>query len=879
MRFLKVKSILFLMLCLCLSLFLLSSCGDEPTLDEGIGNGGGAVEPDEPESPSTDEPEDKPDSPTPEEPLEPEVKIEAEKLISHADGKTVYPGEVITYTFKIKNLGESVAHVKITDTVAKNTEYLDGASEIDGDAITINTAVGVGATKKVSYTVRVKSDMELCNGAMVESTVALVNGAEVSAGDVYIERTLNSADVKYIDYAIDALSDSNYSDVTLIKWIYTVAFSQTSVISNNFLTTAKETAEAILSGTASEMLLDMVAPGLYGGADVTSIEGVKGAPLGAVDESALIIGDVLICLSDDVAFAYIYGSEGLWSLESGCVRVDTGALLSSLSGKDGYVVIRPSAGLVNFTPTDLSRGPDELNEKQLAIVETAKYYLNRGEWLQYDDTYYAVSLSGIANESRWEVAMKTPEESTSQKFGYINCAAFTHDVYWTVFGKKLPSSMYTTKNLTSGSLINNMRMFNFTRTAGQAHAEEEMAKVKSDFWNTIEPGDIMVILRGSYGHAMLYIGDGVFIHSSGSSYNYANSAGIGEEKYEPTIRYHRVNDYFFDETSTNGYVFGEKVTSFSIVRPLNNTDWNSYEITDVAKARIENLKGIIAQKLPSLNPNVSVNPGEEITYTFSVNNTNKNAVTVKITDKIPEGTEYVLGGDKLVGNTVYFNLTVPARTTLTVSYTVRVKDGTPYGTEITAKDAVINGVPLMTYSTVVRRTLTSEEQERFIEAFAEIKSGGTYLRGVALINELYKQVIGANSVFKDFDVESIAIGKDGIFTSKGMPISSDKQSYTLNFGTYYCNMVAQGLYGGRRLSTVDVLDLRTELALKEHLVVGDVLVGKTLSSYVIYLYVGGDNFISLSSLSPDTNTVEARLERLPGYGYFYAIIRPSYSQE
>ena len=38
----------------------------------------------------------------------------------------------------------------------------------------------------------------------------------------------------------------------------------------------------------------------------------------------------------------------------------------------------------------------------------------------------------------------------------------------------------------------------------------------------IEPGDLIVILRkGGYGHVMLYIGNGVLIHSSGASFNYS----------------------------------------------------------------------------------------------------------------------------------------------------------------------------------------------------------------------------------------------------------------------------------------------------------------------------------------------------------------------
>ena len=864
MNFLKSKLLIMLIIS-ALSLTVLAGCGE-------------SAETENPQdSATTDEPQD---SPTDDEPtVEPIIKIEAEKLLSHTEGQTVYPGEILTYTFKVKNEGNVATEFNISDTVAENTEYLSGADSVDGKSLSWTVALEVGQSKDISYTVMVKKDMELCNGAKIESTVARVNGAEVKTTDVYVERTLNSADVKYIDYAIDALADSKFSDVVLIKWIYTVAFSQTTPISSNFLDSTEATLNAIVSGTASEMLRDMVAPGLYGGKDVTeAIEGVKGAPGSEISRDDLIIGDVLIAIKGEEKSAYIYGADGLYLIECGCVGIDTDTVLAGLTDADRFAVIRPSVALLNFTPTDLDKAPDVLNEKQQALVDTAKYYLQRGEWLQYDDSYFSVSVPGYNNESRWEVAMKTPEESTSQDFGYINCAAFTHDVYWTVFGQKLPASMYTTKNLANGSLINGMNMFYFTRLAGQAHTEEEMAKVKTDFWNTVEPGDILVILRGSYGHAMLYIGDGVFIHSSGSSYNYANEKGVGEEKYEPTIRYHRVNDYFFDETSTNGYVFGEKVTTFTIVRPLNNETWKNYGITDTAKARLENLQGIIGEKLPSVAPNVTVNPGDTITYTFVINNTNYEEKTLTVTDKIPANTVYVSGAQNLDGDTVSFNVTVPARTKIEVSYTVRVLESVPYGTEITAKDALISGVPFKTYSTFVRRTLTADEQAGIINEINKLQSSFTSLRGFELLNEVYKNVLGIE-VVADTVTEVVASGENGVFTAEGMPTVSDKQTYRLNLGSTYCNLVAPSLFGGRRINTGDMIDVRTELPLREHLVVGDLILGRTLSSYVLYLYVGDNLCISLTSLSVDSLQVETRLERLHGYGYFFAILRPSFAAE
>ena len=630
----------------------------------------------------------------------------------------------------------------------------------------------------------------------------------------------------------------------------------------------------MLDGTVSAAQLDRIVPTLYGGTELPKLDGVKGAPAAAVYVENLITGDIIVSYKDGVAASYIYGSDGLYSLARGCVKVDTDAVLASLTDMDVYVVVRPSSAYVNFTPTDMEKEPDVLNEKQQALVDTAKYYIQRGEWLQYSDTYYAVSVTGYTNESRWEYGQKTPEESTSQKFGYINCAAFTHDVYWTTFGYKLPSSMYTTANLTTYSEQNDMRMFYFSRATSDTHTEEEKARVQKEFLETLLPGDIMVTRRGSSGHAMLYIGDGLFIHSTGSSYDYNNSV----EKYEPTIRYHRVMDYFFNEASTNGYVFGN-VTDLSIVRPLNNATWAKYEVTEATKNRNANLQGIIVQKLQSVDVNETVNPGDEITYTFYVNNTRDTDATFNISEKVPAGTVYVLGGDTKSGDNLYWTVNVPADSTVTVSYTVKVPEDAAYGTEIVANDSVIAGVPLKTYSIFVKRTLTAAEQESFINEFNALKAEGK-LSGIALVNELYKRVLGIENLFADTDFLTIMEGDEGVFTSEGMPVlSQDRQSYKPNLDGDYFDLVAIGLFGGRRLNTANIMNVRTELGRKEHLVVGDIVFGKTLSSNVLYIYLGGDYMVSLTSLSNDTVTVDIRLERLPAYGYYYAVLRPSFAAE
>lgn len=800
--------------------------------------------------------------------------ISIEKTSSHGKAITANVGDEIEYTIKVTNYDDVTKALTLTDGVPENTTYVSGAESFADNKLSWNVVLARGESATFTYKVKIDEDVSLYEGGYVESSEACAANMTAKASPVYIERTFNEADQKYIDIALDALKASKFEGLTLAKWIYYVAYSNFSSFTHATDIIANLT--AFMDGTASVYQFDKVAPTLYGGKKVDgTIPAIKGAPTSYVSEDDLIVGDLILVEEDGVGKCYLYASDGLYLLDVGAERVDTDSVLFGLTSTDMYVVVRTSARFVNFTPTDMNKEPDALTDIQKVIVDTAKYYLQRGEWLQYDDTYFAYSNTAIGNESRWEAGLTEVEQRTSQDIGYINCAAFTHDVYWTVFGQALPRGMYTTNSLTTYSGNYNMKMYSYTRNTSDTHTDEEKAKVEREFKEALQPGDIMVILRGSSGHAMLYIGDGLFIHSSGSSYD----AGNGAETYDATIRYHRVNDYFFNPASENGYIFN-KITSLCIVRPLNNTSWANYEVTENAQNRVDNLMGITAQKLPSVGKNVSVNPGDEITYTFSIRNDNKFDKTLDITDKLSSYVQYVGGADRIDGNNVYFTVTVPADSTVEVSYTVKVLDNVAYGTVIESKSAKVGGVIHPSYSTTVRRTLTEAEQAALIEAYNELVAEGTALRGLELANELYKMVLGVEKAFDATTLEGVTDGEGGLFTPEGLgTLGNGKQAYQIDKESVYYDLLAGGLYGGRAIASKPNENIRTELAKEEYLVVGDILIGRSSSERVIYIYLGGESFINLSTFKTDSYTVDGRLERMPSYVYHYVVFRASYAAE
>ncbi len=789
---------------------------------------------------------------------------------------TTIKGSTVTFTITVKNNGDSEITAVIMDTVPENTTYISGCDDKVNDQMTWTEVIGVNETKSVSYTVEITGD-DIAPGSYIPGDSASVNGKRTTGENLYIAPTLNEIDIKYLEKAVRILTTSTFEARDFARFVYYVAFSSSSAATNAMPTgTPLNALSAILTNDSDYAAA--IAPGLYGGVDAKEISGAKGTMNTPVTADSLVSGDIIYVKNSDGGKMYFVSEGILYDITATATQVDMATTLASLTTASKYAVIRPSMVMTAFTPSDPNAPAVEMNAYQEALVKTAEAFMLRGENLQYEDVWFGLNRN--SGEHRWTHGEKQPEEYTYDEWGYVNCAVFTYDVYKMALGYGLPNGMYTTSALTQNSLAQGMREFYFeNKTPGQYSDSEKLA-VQQEFMNTLQVGDLMVVRRSNdTGHVMLYIGNGMFIHSSGSSYKQADG-GVGQEVVEPTIRYQKVVDYFFDPSSVGGNPFRTSdeyaeryVNKLLIVRPLNKFNG---EIPANTVARIENMQDIRADKTSSHPSSITVNPGDLITFTFTIRNLGDVVKSVEIFDKAPEGTTYVSGGDSVTSSGITWSVSVGPGQTVQVSYTVSVNN-VPNGTVIDGNDAKVGGVMHRCAAIKVMNTLTATEQQAIKAALDELALENTTLKGLDLVNEIYKRALGKSGVFKDTDVNDVMDGcDDSIFYQTATTYNGKPMNKLRDNDTYYKRMLVDHLYGGMRVDSAAKLYDRTKMLKPHNLIVGDVLMARTNSAENVYIYIGDGYLINLTNGVGVEADFANLSQRILFYGRNFAVVRPSF---
>ena len=846
--------------------------------------------------------------------------VTGEKVASAGGSVTAHPGGRITYKLHITNNNNVPITVKVTDTLPIGTVLVSGCDNATGSNLSWEVNhIAAGATHTITYTVKpnytVQQVRESKTDIILKNTAAKVMDKTIAAPakDIWVLPTFNETDCYRMKMAINALVTANltaknssnqpFCQLSLISAMYSVGFSS----STGFGTSDPDQVLAnAFSGTFKH-----VAPTLYGGSKspTSADKFFRGERATSVSTADLITGDVIIVNKSGDTKVYIY--DGTYLVETSATAVTTNidptSVLKSLPSSDVYLVARNSFCISTSFSLENDEYYNDYDKQEYtalekALIATAEAYLLRGDRSQYDD--YRMSTSTY----RLESLVRQPEDYTVDQYGYLDCSHFTYDVHWATYGyaAKAVNSIGSTvsyatcknmldciqngwnKNTLTGT--NKSAVYFYQNTGKETDAEKEA--IYQEFVSRLRPGDIVTYRYAgeSGGHAMLYIGRGLLIHCTGSTYSKTNKT----DTHEAGIRYMNVDDLFDSYVNSKRNMFGH--SRFGIVRPQNLTTPN---ITENTANRVANMQGVVAEKVSSTAMGKTVNPGDTITYAFYIFNTTESNKQIDINDVLSEHVTFISASDggTCAGSNVSWKLTVPANTRISVSYTVKVNDGVATYTAIDGSQATVNGVVHKCLDTYIANTLTEQQQQALVSAVSTVKGMNiSDLNVVQVANLIYKTAFGVDNIFGDqVDTFSKLLGdltgsvgnslhNVGVFNLSSNGCAAIMDSNPSNGA----RMVAPGMYGGynvdnsskagetytRYLNLVDK-PLRSRYYWEKDLVVGDIYFLQSSSSTNVFMYIGNNTLVSLSSLNEFSATVRLQYAHDRSTYLYHAVLRPS----
>ncbi len=486
---------------------------------------------------------------------------------------------------------------------------------------------------------------------------------------------------------------------------------------------------------------------------------------------------------------------------------------------------------------------------QEIIKEVAYSYFRQGTQIQYDQT---------AKPPRRNL-MVSPEDATSQRTIYLDCSSYVDSVYYEAFGIHLIRGEAGTWSIKTANMLNAARDYP-TRRENEGYwtqeddfagkTTDEIQQLLDEVYANLQAGDVIVYEKAAGGgHTVMYIGDGLVLHCTGSTgtsspnppSNYYDKAGVTEYT-QGAVLCDSASDFFTD--STHARWLGN-MARFCVIRPFDRTD---IEIAPTQKSADRlSIKGLAMEKTASVHPDNCVDTNDEITYTVTLNNTGSTTLSgVTLTDTVPAGTQFVSGDVTEASGVLTWNGNIAAGTTATISYKVRVTSDNA-GQIISSGSTEINGVSLNKIEHTVAGYSAQDRESIAAKAKEYAANGITFRDGASLVMSAYKDSIGAN-----------AFG----FTDDGTNISSystadellteviDSANFTCHTQTEISGMLVPHLFGGIDITynSKALLDgeRRSNISINQ-LAIGDVVLAEYSKGELVYIYVGDSQFVCLDT--------------------------------
>ena len=477
-----------------------------------------------------------------------------------------------------------------------------------------------------------------------------------------------------------------------------------------------------------------------------------------------------------------------------------------------------------------------------------------------------------------------PEDATELRNLYLDCSSFVNSVYYYTFGVNL---LPAGKSVSTSTINTDMAsqpvgrdlelMYYFTgHELESLKASDAKAQLKfNEIKEILEPGDIINYRRESTGHVIMYLGEGKFIHSTGTA-NPKTSTGLVdpgtsiEMSSADEAKFGTVNidswDRFFTRSVTpksqndgrtgtsNNYLFHSNITAVAVFRPLNRTNgrMKGKALTTASVARYL-YQGLDIEKssvvrhgddIKTLYYGNSVFRGDEICVTLKIANRSHTEIKpVSITELIPESLEFVTADPDAVyypsENALSLHIAgLESGESYSFTYTLKVKIESNGGTVIDDFNTYVNGIRS---NRIIFQVFAVEPEVQKLDYALKRVSGTSFSDGYEAVKAFYANLPeqSALEALKKFSCPSDVISK--LFPAN-----------VSNFKTEGGEIAVRVLYGGYKVGSAeisvanralkyDTYNLKAKRVLEKYLADGDIIItySEFYKRYDCRLYYAG----------------------------------------
>lgn len=561
-----------------------------------------------------------------------------------------------------------------------------------------------------------------------------------------------------------------------------------------------------------------------------------------------------------LSYCWIFDKSPVGMEVYGTIDAETAKLLQNIAhtyvfGTDPATVQREVSNVVYVYPTDSRFENEEYSDEVNALIATARAYYNRGKIIQYDQ----MRLDGISKSNTRRDLGVTPEYSTPQRLTYMDCSSFVYNCYNETFEYTLNGANST------ATMVNLSNLYVYYWDGWSDLTDVEAIE---GFLEAIKPGDIIVYRNkdDSWGHALLYAGNGMVYHSTGrkmsgggSDYNFDGKQEKSE--LQGTVRYEPLS--ILTSPVGHHYMFDYGV-KLAVLRPLEKLE--GMEVTESAKLRAANLYDIVSYKLTTAQEGITVSPGDDVTFTYYLENVGSASKTVEIKETLPTDVTFKSGDVDATNGEITLSVALSPGEIKQISYTVTVKPNTELLTPIKFNQVTAGGIPMNETVIYVGKTLTSEQRasvSNYVKSASE-----TATTSQELISKVYA------SMGYQFNCNSAFSSSRALFK-----VNSEIFTFSSTQGDTK-NMLALNVYGGKALQTYSDYPYRLKYPNIGNFIEGDLLLIcpiTELSKAELWIYCGNGTFATISNgkyTEVSGKDTLPFIEKLLGEMAF-AVLRPS----